>query len=745
MTISLWLIDFLKIWISFIAINVLTLCHASDSYDGATGVLSIPVVNVGGMGGSYYSNVSVTVGSVLVINTTNRSSQGFDTYDAATNQLSIPSVNVAGTIYSDVVITVGHVLSVGRACVSALDCGVVVDAVATVSSGSGGTSPAVTGTASNAASPFASWLLANYSATTLQSATGFTTRTRYLVSDSASALSTANYLTFGPSLTTSVGYAVKSAQLLPTSALQNYLNSIVEVVAASDGNFMITSHLNPNQSIDFDSSMSNAINFRNNFGLSSKYYGYITFAYNNTSHTIQAKSRYLYSLASTTSGSPPTTAYTAKYTADPSFTATNHYLNLTNGQYTLTSSLASASKFYLYLSPIDFGIPADFGTNYPYQTNSTAPFFGVTSIASVEGMNGLIYRNLQSKYQHQVINAGSDATTKKNTDAMLATIQSNATKQGFTLRYSPSVYTAYRDATLKSVLKSDSIADGTVGQNLVPYVYYTNEMDSAGQYHPFMVIVSYGNPSSPNHLLDIPRPPGSDRNTPYQSSRVTRLSNLVTVIAAIPLRDYGVVSKVTDNVFSPTLWSEAAGTKQVPDVYNYASTDENGILIDGSSMFPVYNNGLFPSQAVSELSVNGCHVGGGGGGPHCHADSYQSGPSTGIGVYTDADYVGQTHPPIIGFGFDGVALFGLYRLGTDASMLGYKVALDSFGAHNHDGIGNHYHAHTVPNFATFDANNSPVNITLHVYMKGAWVGNINSVPDFRKNGSNTYLGMSTPK
>ena len=247
---SLWLSNVLKILISSIAINVLTLCYADDSYDAATGVLNIPVVNVGGVGGSYYANVSVTVGSVLVINTANRSPQGFDTYDAATNQLSIPSVNAAGTIYSDVVITVGSILSVGRACVSALDCGVVVDAATTVSSGSGGTTPPVTGTASNAASPFAAWLLANYSATTLQSATGFTTRTRYLLSDSASALSTANYLTFGSSLTTSVGYAVKSAQLSPTSLLQNYLNSIVEVVAASDGNFMMTSHLNPNQSID---------------------------------------------------------------------------------------------------------------------------------------------------------------------------------------------------------------------------------------------------------------------------------------------------------------------------------------------------------------------------------------------------------------------------------------------------------------------------------------------------------------
>jgi hypothetical protein len=87
--------------------------------------------------------------------------------------------------------------------------------------------------------------------------------------------------------------------------------------------------------------------------------------------------------------------------------------------------------------------------------------------------------------------------------------------------------------------------------------------------------------------------------------------------------------------------------------------------------------------------------------------------------------VSKTHPPLIGFGYDGVALFGIYRTGKDSAMLGASVALDSFGGHNHDGIGYHYHAHTVSDFTMSDG----TKVTLNVLMKGAYAGNINSVPN----------------
>jgi hypothetical protein len=186
------------------------------------------------------------------------------------------------------------------------------------------------------------------------------------------------------------------------------------------------------------------------------------------------------------------------------------------------------------------------------------------------------------------------------------------------------------------------------------------------------------------------------------------------------------------------LWTERKISTLEANVYTYADEANNGILIDGSVMFPAYNNVLEPSHLAGELSASGCHVGQGGGGPHCHSDGYQSG--FGLALYNDSDYLNRTHPPLIGFGYDGIALFGKYRDTTDALMLGYTSKLDEFGAHNHDSVGYHYHAHTVidhtPVGQTYTA-------TMYVLMKGAYIGKVTTFPYFRaKNtfSTNKYLG-----
>jgi hypothetical protein len=321
---------------------------------------------------------------------------------------------------------------------------------------------------------------------------------------------------------------------------------------------------------------------------------------------------------------------------------------------------------------------------------------------------------------------------------MLATIKTAVEASGETLRYATAVYISFRDAALKNTLASDSIVDGAPGQNMVPYVYFTNEKDSSGKYHPMMIIVSYGNQASPNGLRDVPRPPG-DGSGGYPESKVTRNANLENYVTMIPMKNYGRVSNITENTLAKSLWSDVAGTTATKNVYTYADTADNGILVNGAVMFPLYNNALIPSPMAGELTALGCHVGQGGGGPHCHADGYQT--SSGLGIYNDADYVGKTHPPLIGFGYDGVALFGIYR-SSDTSMLGYSTALDGFGAHDHDGIGYHYHAHTVANHKPELMN---VTSTVHVLMKGAYIGKIGSIPYFRTNtnfNNNKYLGGS---
>jgi hypothetical protein len=91
---------------------------AADTYDSATNVLSIPLVKVGG---SMYQDVKITVGTVVSLGS-GPSADTFDTYNSSNGQLSIPVVNVGGTIYYDVVITVGEIRSVGSDCLIATTC-----------------------------------------------------------------------------------------------------------------------------------------------------------------------------------------------------------------------------------------------------------------------------------------------------------------------------------------------------------------------------------------------------------------------------------------------------------------------------------------------------------------------------------------------------------------------------------------------------------------------------------------------
>ena len=341
----------------------------------------------------------------------------------------------------------------------------------------------------------------------------------------------------------------------------------------------------------------------------------------------------------------------------------------------------------------------------------------------------------------------------------IAAINTAVKSNSESLRYSTEAYLAFRDGLLANKLVSDSIADGTPGQNMVPFVYFTNESETSATgvttYHPMMVIVSYGNQSSPNGLKDVPRPPGASSTTcsNYDCSPVTRYSNLENYVLAIPMKDYGRLTTTAelqaDTSLSKSLCSDDATCKLSTlnkTVYNYADAADNGILVNGAVMFPLYNNALYPSPIAGELSASGCHVGQGGGGPHCHSDGYQSGQ--GLGLYNDADYASKTHPPLIGFGYDGIALFGQYRGTTDASLLGYSTSLDDFGGHNHDSIGYHYHAHTTSWTGTIAGSSTPTTVSnLAVLMKGAYIGKVSKVPYFRstcsKFNTNKYLGGTT--
>ena len=91
---------------------------ALDTYDPATNVLNIPQVKVGS---TLYQDVQITVGAVLSVGT-GPTADTFDTYNPNNSQLSIPVVSVGGTLYYDVVITLGALKSVGSSCLIDSSC-----------------------------------------------------------------------------------------------------------------------------------------------------------------------------------------------------------------------------------------------------------------------------------------------------------------------------------------------------------------------------------------------------------------------------------------------------------------------------------------------------------------------------------------------------------------------------------------------------------------------------------------------
>lgn len=629
--------------------------QAADTYDGATGQVTAPVVRVGD---DYYRDVVITIGSIVSIGEAAEGDAKYDTFNGATGQLTIPAIT-DGTIFAyNVVVTLGALISQGGKCESLADCLGEVEA------------PEVVPVASDhaifyGAAPFAEWVETSYSADSLTLTTNLATPARVMISDAPTLVSDANYLSIGDALTNLSGYSAQALGIDSDSTYRTYYSKLLRLEAeTSDSScYRLRSHLHPNFALDVDEDDFDNLKFRNNFGNTATSYGYVCFTYDKSARLLRAKTRYNYSAADFT------------YTQDSSFARGNYYVKLGNGGYSLVASSSEATKLYIYDSPLDFSVPFDFNpAKTTPVTNPAAAYISKPADFNIS--------RLGSEYTAQVkvdgVTApGTNATTRTAADAMLLKIQ-NSLASGESLRYDIKVYAAFRDGLLASTLQSDGISNGELGQNLVPYVFFTNEKDSNGVSHPYMVIMSYGNPASPHGLMDVPRPPGQGSGS-YGSSNVTRFTNLDRYSIGIPMKDYGEVSAVDENasVLSNQLWDDVSGSKGARDVFNYASANDNGIMISGAVMFPVYNNRLMPSQADAELSANGCHVGQGGGGPHCHADGYES--QGVLGVYTDADYEGKEHPPLVGFGYDGVALFGVYREDQDSQLEGFGTALDAWG------------------------------------------------------------------
>ena len=317
--------------------------------------------------------------------------------------------------------------------------------------------------------------------------------------------------------------------------------------------------------------------------------------------------------------------------------------------------------------------------------------------------------------------------------AYLDQIEAALANAGESLRYPKQLYLTARANMLSHTFGAIDEVNAELGESTVPFVYFTNAQDEDGAYHPFMVVGTRNGTGGPNFLIDVARPPGDGSGT-YETSTITRNAFLTNGLYRIPMKDYGLITTLLDNDMSSyNNLAQAAGIDtSLYDVYNYASYSVSGITLDGVKIYPSYNNTLYFTPMNGEITSTGVHVGQGMT-LHFHGDGH-SFNGNGINLYNIEDYVGKQHPPLVGFGLDGIAIYGKHE-GTYSSMDGYSVALDEYGGHDHDDYGYHYHAH-AQDVSSTDKRGDVYNFTQHFLMVGAYKGNINNIPDFQNGGTN---------
>lgn len=580
---------------------------------------------------------------------------------------------------------------------------------------------------------FSSILDQSYTPATLVQATSFTTLKKYMLKYTDN-----SYLTIDTSF-----------NLVLTSSTEKYKDVLPKIFGVvsdplfSLTSFRIDSDLDSLYSLDY-STASGILKFSNNWGQAAvdSTYGYLRFEYINNKLKVSGRQKI--------SDLSYNHAIDASF-ASSSFSTSYVYYDSASQRFKLTASESSAASFTLYNSPIHLDMPTDFNPyTIPYVGNNrvsikkyvTPPEQKMTIAdmdVKIRGAGGVA-----PKYRGQVDVSGYYSNGKSDIcgNEMLTTIFS--TVGAGNIRYDRAVYETFRTAALSTILGCNSIANGTKGQNTVPYVYYTLEI-SGGIYHPFMVIASYSISDKPNRLVDVCRPPSDGTN--YATDAVTRDVTLLNYLTKIPMRNYGQISTLTENLITKSLQSDyAADPNNTPPIsiktpYNYASVSAIGIAIDGVVIYPTSNNTLHPAQVQAEIANTGIHIGKGMG-LHYHADGH-SANSNNMNLYNSNDYIGRRHPPLIGFGLDGIALYGQYDV-SYSSMHGYTTSLDQYGGHTHaDGkYGYHYHAHTVHSSdlsgmglvlksgTVPDANETIATYDLHILMKGAWAGKINTIPFF---------------
>ena len=571
--------------------------------------------------------------------------------------------------------------------------------------------------------------------TTLTTLTSFENLGRVLISIDSGA----TYLSINDSYTLEF---VDSSDLITTEGKTTYgalLKATFQLVTETNSSgsyYRLDSEMHPMYSLDIikDSDtgedtlvFNNAWDYNRSVSTVNSDYtgGYVLFEITSTSLTPYKRYKYNVDLDTTTDDTAFSEDTTTTFSSELYYDGSN-----------LTLSSSSYSSFTFYESDLDLDIPSDFNplsesrvSNYSVLWESIDNLTDVSENALYGGTSSTIYKDIQSTYQPQITTMGYDTgtnSTRYYAEEMLAEIFTTASTNSFNIRYEKSLYTSFRDAMLQTTLQSYGIVNGELGLNTVPYVFFTNEQDDDDEYHPFMVIGSWSISDKPNRLIDVTTPPGEGGGVDYAKGNVTRSTTLGTYLMKIPMRDYGEITNVTDNDLTTvgTNLRDDGGYNVTYNNYNYASISAVGVAIDGVPIYPLLNNTLTVAQEKAEITNTGIHVGQGLQ-LHWHADGH-SATGNGLNLYNLPDYVDNDHPPLIGFGLDGIALYGKYEA-SYSSMDGYSNELDDYGGHTHDDYGYHYHAHTVK---SVEEGLSDTSYTCHILMKGAWIGAIDDIPDF---------------
>ena len=438
-----------------------------------------------------------------------------------------------------------------------------------------------------------------------------------------------------------------------------------------------------------------------------------------SSTTILATSRFFYNPGS------------SDYEQDQSWSSDN-WLKMDANSVSLTSNASEATAFMLADANelIDVKVPggSDFNPqSTDWQTNSFAawPTGNDTPWDYDESQlnSDWFLEQVDDYYETQF--GDSDEASAAASDALDA-IETSLTDQGAALRYSKDVYLTFRESLLGYEFGAVDMYNSVLGEKTVENVYFTNAADDDGMYHPFMVIASHNAPAGPQFLIDVARPPGDGIGGTYEDQTITRNAVLENRLVKIPLRDYGLVSTLTDNDLSEygTLAEDMGLTEDDWTVDNYASLSSSAIAVDGAMIYPAFSNILVYATFSAEITVSGIHVGRGMG-FHYHADGH-SFNGNGINLYNLGDYEGHSHPPIIGFVFDGIALFGKYESTYD-SMDGHGDVLDDYNGHTHDDYGYHHHAYST-DVAQQAQNGQAVTYVQHFFQRGAFKGLVNDIP-----------------